>query len=152
MPLKSQKYCAEIETGPVRTLSPYFLILEKSRCMALISIWFEVTCLILISYFQRNFQQLTCCCCCYTVNNKKHIPLFFNISFFSYISGTAWATKNLLLFFCILFWSSLGWNKNFSHPVTKSADICKNVNLPIKNYLLGKISHFEKVKNFFPWI
>ena len=83
---------------------------------------------------------------------KKHIPQFFNLSFFMYISGTAWGTINLFSSFFTIFWRAFSWNKNVSHLVTKSADICKNVNLPIKSYLLGKIRHFEKVKNFFPWI
>ena len=39
-----------------------------------------------------------------TVDNKKNTsPLFFNLSFFPYISGTAWATKNLFTSFCTLF-------------------------------------------------
>ena len=83
---------------------------------------------------------------------KICIPLFFNHSFFLYISGTAWVTINLFTSFWTLFWRAFSWNKNLSNQVTKSADICKNVNLPIKCYLFGKIRHFEKFKNFFPWI
>ena len=71
----------------------------------------------------RDLQSIT----------KKHIPLFFNLSFFLYISGTAWGTINLFTSSCILFWRAFSWNNNFSHLVTKSADICKNVNLPIKS-------------------
>ena len=74
------------------------------------------------------------CCAIYVLQSitKKHIPLFFHLSFFLYISGTAWATKNLFPSFCTLFWRAFRWNKNLSNQVTKSADICKNVNLPIK--------------------
>ena len=68
-----------------------------------------------------------------TVNNKKTHPPFFNISFFSYISGTAWATNKSLASSCILFWRAFSCNKNFWHLVSKSADICKNVNLPMKS-------------------
>ena len=37
-------------------------------------------------------------------------PLFFNLTFFPYISGTAGATKDLFPSFYISFWRALSWN------------------------------------------
>ena len=54
------------------------------------------------------------------------------MTFFPYISKTAWATKNLFTSFYISFWRALSWNKNFSNPMTESADIGSSNTIKIK--------------------
>ena len=41
------------------------------------------------------------------------------------------------------------WKNNFSNPVTKSADICKNAFLPEKSKLLEKNPMFWKIRKLF---
>ena len=83
---------------------------------------------------------------------KTWIQLFIKRLFFVYFSGTTWATKKLFTSICILVWNAFRWKKNFSNPVKKSADICKNAVLTEESKLLEKIRHFKKLKNVFTWI
>ena len=56
-------------------------------------------------------------------SGKKNTFLpFFNITFFPYILRTAWATKKLFISFNISFWRAFSLKRNFSKPMTKSAE------------------------------
>ena len=57
--------------------------------------------------------------------------------------------KKLIFIYSYPCLKSFQMKKEFSNPVTKSADIFKNAVLLEKSKLLEKIRHFEKFKNFF---
>ena len=75
-----------------------------------------------------------------TVSNKKtHLAGFETCVFRVYL-------RNIYLHPCL---QSFQIKKNFSNPVSKSAEINKKIVLPEKSKLLEKIHHFEKIQNFF---